>query len=156
MQPRLVKLRAYLRKHKIEVAIFFSATNDPNFVYFTKSDASGILVVPASSKPFIITNKMEFERLVRGSIIREIVVSDGKRISTIISKRVPRIARIGINKSSVTVRVLEELKRNLKARYVDVGEFCARLTQIKLREEIQAITRSCKITERIFTETIKG
>ncbi len=156
MEPRIAKIRQHMAQHGIQASLFFSSTEDPNFFWLTGSNAGGILIIPANSRPFIITNVMEDERLKEESNVKDIVISEGKRVSEIIKARIPGIRRIGINHNSMTVAMLHNFKQSLRASYVDVGDFCNLMRAVKSPEEQAAIREACKLSVKIYKEIINS
>jgi Xaa-Pro aminopeptidase len=149
------KFQDYLKSKKIDVALFFSSANDPNYFYFTKSWAYGFLVIPANKKPFIITNIMEAEIVEKTINMPVYTLKKKSEISEIIEDKIGPIKKIGINKYKVLIATLDTLKAQFKAKFVDVGEELDLIRAIKTKEEIKNIRKACKHTDQIFSDLTK-
>jgi Xaa-Pro aminopeptidase len=149
---KLQDLRKHMKAKGLSACMFFS--DDPNYTYFARSNASGLLVVPEKKQPFIITNRMEAELLRQETSIR-IELADGKKATELVKSRLGHIKAVGINKHSLTLGMLSGLKQGLKARFQDVSEACELLRAIKTPDELHTMRNAASITTKVFRDFLK-
>jgi Xaa-Pro aminopeptidase len=74
-----------------------------------------------------------------------------------LTPKIKDFKRIGINKSKISLKFYEKLKKISKAKFFDVGNFLLDLRSIKLRNEIELIKKSARIankTIRVIEEAL--
>ena len=151
---RIKKLRAVLRKEKLDAALFFSAMGDPNYTYFSNTSAAGVLVISSTRQPLLITNRMEYHRVLSETWINNVLISDGKKLSTLIKEKLPGIKTVGINASGVSLSMFRHLKRNLKLKFRDIGAYCEELRAVKREEEIKLLEKACRATTKVMESLV--
>jgi Xaa-Pro aminopeptidase len=146
----MVRLREFQRKlveEKIDAVILF--WKDPNFFYFfqEKSENSFILI-PDKGRPLFFANPLEDVK----TSFRKVVCDDPfEELARVLKKWGVKI--LGINERSIVVRRKKRLSAMVKTR--DVDGLLEDLRRTKTEEEIDRISRACKLTEKIFSKLLR-
>ena len=159
-RKNLKKLRDFMESNKIDLVIFKSP--DVNVRYFSNFVGSCLLAITKNER-ILFTHPLELERAREQADVEEIInVKDfdwsyGKAI-----KERVECKKVGIIKSAISLKLFEDLKK-MRARFVDVENFIAKLRAIKFREEIKLLKKSAsiassgiKIVEEVLSGACKG
>ncbi len=120
---------------------------DPNFYYFTGSDASNSLFLYDFSKPKIITNELELPKIKHESWIKSIITA--KKYSKTLKKELRKYKKIG-----VTINFPHLFAKKLKCKFIDISEQLAYIRAIKSKNEIKNIQYACKFSDKIFEKLL--
>ncbi len=142
-----------LERKGIDFALFYSygMEANPNFYYFSGFNGVGAAVI--WENPFLLVPRMELERAKKGSINHVYALDRKKAFQSayeIIKKKKMRHKKIGIDKNSFTLNAYKSLRSVFKAGFVDISRDCLKLREIKSREEIFRLSRSCSYAGRII------
>lgn len=136
LKRRLEKLRQLSGSVDSLVIVNSEHSPDPNFFYFTNSDADGVFYYDFH-KPRIFTSLMEAGRAKQGWI-KDIAPLDD------LSKAVS--GRAGVNKKRISAAALEKLK----AKPVDISQHLENIRTVKSPYEISQLKRACRITAKMW------
>ncbi len=140
---KLHQFQSYLKDKEIDLA--FLIHPDPNIIYFTqmKPSFSFLLITPDSASLHL--SKLDMPPSVKGLSVISLRKDWEKKTAD------PKIKKIGINKSSISLSYVEKLqKMYLHAKLVDISSQLHELRSQKTPEEIQKITKACSITSQAF------
>ncbi|MFC1768156.1 M24 family metallopeptidase [Nanoarchaeota archaeon] len=158
-------LQIYLRKNKIDVSIFMSlnsTTYDNNLYYFSGYSGNGILIIPKSSRPFLVVPEMEREKASKTSKVRSIIVWKKKEdlfelLRELFKKKKIRSKVIGLDLFSISVLLFRDFKKGLKkSKFKDISNICRFLRTTKTKEEIKTIRKAFSIANKILIKTIRN
>ena len=144
---KLAEFQLYLKKNNIGVAVFTHP--DPCITYFTQMVPShAVLCITPKKATFLIT-KLDKMKKVSGIDIQYFSKDWKKKLSK-------KTEKLGVNKQSLTVSSLENMKKMFpKAKVVDVSSTLTKLRETKTKKEIQCISKACKITSNAFDALIQ-
>jgi Xaa-Pro aminopeptidase len=151
---KLKEFQKELARKRIGMALFFNFDGDnvdPNMVYFSQYTGFGALVI-TPKKAFLVVPKFEYSRARRTSKVRVVGAKD-KLIKTIKQTLRSRPRRVGIDKNRVSVNFYKVLRKEIKASYLDISQYCLTLRTTKTLEEVKIIRKACKITDNIMHKT---
>jgi Xaa-Pro aminopeptidase len=158
---KIKELQDCLKKKGIDFAFFYNFDADsvePSIVYFSGYSGYGILIVPASKKPFMIVPKMELGRVKKKGF--DVYVWDKKKLTEqlkqALRKKGVKIRTAGIDETRCSVAMAKKLKMKLNLKFKGVSKDVARIRAIKTKEEIANIRKACQITDQIFSGIIKN
>ncbi|RMF56211.1 aminopeptidase P family protein [Candidatus Woesearchaeota archaeon] len=142
-----------LQRKKIDAALFFSfgLQPDPNVMYFSGYDGSGVLVVPKKGDLFIIVPRMEYEK--RIGVKKYVAENLFDKLRGLLGKNV---RRIGVDYNKIQVSLLSRLKKELKASFKDISKVVAEQRLVKGKEEIEKIKKACSVTDAVFAKLVKN
>ncbi len=146
---KLKEFQQWLEKEKIDVAIFIG--NDPNIKYFSSFDCEySVLEIMQKSAALFVT-KMELLRAKKTSKI-PVETLEEDYWNKLKNKD---IGMIGINKSHITVKGYEKLRKDF-AQYLifDTSEKIIELRKTKTEKEIEIMHEGAKIADSIFKKTV--
>jgi len=142
------ELQQELKNKGLDAAIFFK--NDPNISYFAEFEADfSLLLVPAQGNQVLLLTKFDTERADSLKIKWDYWPDD---IFTLLKKH--GFKRFGFDATRLTVKDLEEFKKNLSGEWTDISSIVWELRKIKTEEEINILSEACIETDKIFSETI--
>src|SRR3989344_4329200 len=119
---KIKEFQEYLKKEDIDFAMFinFSERVDPNFTYFTElKEVNGALIIPKDKEPFMIVSPLELAIAKNESPIKKITEVKKGFFSDIKAKIKGK--KIGLNFGHVSLSIMENIKKNLNAKFVDVS-----------------------------------
>ncbi|MEK6904029.1 MAG: Xaa-Pro peptidase family protein [Nanoarchaeota archaeon] len=151
---KLKEFQSYLKERKIYCALIFntSTKRDPAFTYFTGlTDINGALIVK-KDLAFVIVSPLEFETAKNNSSIKKVYKIKKGFIDDIKSK--VKHKKIGINYDYVSIKLLKNLRNNLKSSFTDVSEKISELRCTKTGEEIKRIKKAASIASSIIRKAI--
>lgn len=155
---KIKKLQKWMQENKTQVSIFFNIDMrglDANFFYLSKYTGLGFLVIPAKKPAFLVVPTMEKEKAKQQSNVR--VVSAKKSLILLVKKELKknriRVQTAGIDKNKISLNAFSRLKKEVKAKYVDISLILAQLRVAKTPNEIKIIQKACKLTDDIFNKT---
>src|SRR3989344_672353 len=149
---KLKEFQNYLKEKNIDLALFFNneKIKDSNFCYFTQihssADVNGILVIPSSKSPYLLVSILELNIAKKFSIIKD--VKELKSLNEIKGKV------IGLNYDCITLTRLKNIKKEIKSKFIDIGEKVSELRSLKTEEEIKLLKESCLISSSIMKKAI--
>lgn len=149
---KIKEFQSYLKEKKIDLALFFNneKIRDSNFCYFTQipssADVNGIVVIPSSKSPYLLVSILELNIAKRFSIIKD--VRELRSLKEIKGKV------IGLNYSCITLTRLKNIKKEIKAKFLDINEKVSELRSLKTEEEIKLLKESCLIASSIMKKAI--
>ncbi|UCD04005.1 MAG: aminopeptidase P family protein [Candidatus Woesearchaeota archaeon] len=148
---RIKKFQEILNKEKIDAAILFRG--NPNINYFSQNPdiGSSSLVIPKDKDPFFISKKLRFENLDNEAKIKGINL-DGK-LGDFINKGFYG-KTIGLDKLNLSSLIFDKFKKEWKVRIVDVSKILSELRVVKSGDEIDKISKNCKILSETFREVL--
>ncbi|MBI4440270.1 aminopeptidase P family protein [Candidatus Woesearchaeota archaeon] len=145
----------HLKEKGIDAAVFMNMRPNANFFYFTGYDGAGVLVVPKSSRPFLVVPEMESERAGKTSRVKNVVSWSKKeklfpQVKTLLKRKGVNSRVVGVDFASTTLDLLKGLKKGFRGvKIKDVGAACRQLRMIKTADEIKLIKESFRIANRI-------
>ncbi len=150
---KLSTLQKYLDEKSINVAIFIGS--DPSIVYFTQTFFSHAIMAITPNKVKVFISKLDQPPEIKGIKFTELNHKWSDEIFEI-SKIKPSIKKIGINKFSLTVKDLENLKEKFpKAEFVDLSKKINNLRREKTSSEIKNQEKACQITTEAFNKVVE-
>lgn len=144
---KLKQFQSYLQKEEIDLA--FLIHPDPNIIYFAqmKPSFAFLLITPDSASLYL--SKLDMPPSINGLSIVSLRKDWEKKTAD------PKIKKIGINKSSISLSYVEKLQKMYPhATLVDVSPTLNELRSQKTPQEIQKITKACAITSQAFNVLI--
>jgi Xaa-Pro aminopeptidase len=154
---KIKEFQRILQNKDLDFVLFYQTDiKEPNMLYFAGYSGYGALVIPAKSQAFLVVPKMEL--LKAKQLFRNSYVLRGRLFEytvDILKRKNIRAKKIGINKKYFSLYAFRELKKNFKAKFIDVSEECANLRMTKTDKEILTIRKACKISDNILRKCIK-
>jgi len=156
-----MKLRQFqtIVSEKADVAILLNP--DSNVGYFCENEIYGFacLIVPAKKSPFLITSLLDYEQAKEKIKLEVISFREKKRflnfLTELFKKRDIKFKNIAVNKKALSCAVFENLKKALKAKFVDVSDDLKKLREVKTRKEIELIEKACRISDKVLSKVFK-
>lgn len=149
---KIKEFKDFLKKEKIDFALLFPG--DSNINYFSKNPniSSSILIIPKDNTPFFISENLNFENLKTSENIQKKEIKENfvEFLNENYSNKI-----FGINKNNVSVNLYNKI-RNGSITYLDISEQLVNLRKIKTEEEVEKITKSCKIISETFNEVLNN
>jgi Xaa-Pro aminopeptidase len=160
---KIKEFRQFLRERQMDFALLYNSDSskaNPNLFYFSGYGGLGALVIPAEKDPFLIVPEMEFEKA-KKSAIRNVHSMEKKRffesVHKAIKKKRIRPKNIGIDKNNFTLNSFKALKKSFgKFRASDVSLKCLKLREIKTKNEISLLRKSCGYADKILQKSINN
>ncbi len=160
MNPKIDNLQNILKKKRIDFALFYNLGQgfNPHLLYFLGYKGTGLLIIPASKKPFLIVSGMEFERAKKLKIkiskfIKGKTLSDSLKFE--LRKQNIKHKKIGIDETLTDLFFFKKLRKKIKARYIDVAEVISSIRAVKTKSEIRLYKKACGLTDKIFQKCLK-
>ena len=155
-----MKLRQFqtIVSEKADVAILLNP--DSNVGYFCENEIYGFacLIVPAKKSPFLITSLLDYEQAKEKIKLEVISFREKKRflnfLTELFKKRDIKFKNIAVNKKALSCAVFENLKKALKAKFVDVSDDLKKLREVKTRKEIELIEKACRISDKVLSKVL--
>ena len=145
---RLKSLQAYLKKRNISSAVLSSLLSpDDSLEYFSGFGKEAILFI--GKKPVLCHFKLDEKSRV---MVKRRSFARFKELAGFVKKKLAGSEKIGINARAMTVKELSWLKRQRRARYLDISKYIFELVAVKSDDEISKIRKACRITSRIFKQ----
>ena len=143
---KLPQLQQHLKNEKIDLAFF--TLPDATITYFTQLKPSFAYVLLTPKTATFYYTSLDKKPKLKGITTKPITKNWHKASG--------KMARIGINKRSLTVAQLERLKKLWpKAKFVDLAPALDQLRQQKTKEEVEKIRKACAITSTAFTVLLR-
>ena len=140
---KLKQFQSCLQKEGIDLV--FLVHPDPNIIYFTqmKPSFAFLLITPDTASLYL--SKLDMPPNVKNLSVISLTKDWEKKTAD------PKIKKIGINKSSISLSYVEKLQKMYPhAKLVDSSSTLNELRAQKTTEEIQKITKACSITSQAF------
>src|SRR3990167_10049340 len=144
---KLKPFQSYLKQKGIDLV--FLIHPDPNIIYFTqmKPSFAFLLITPDTASLYL--SKLDMPPSVKNLSVISLRKDWEKKASD------PKVKKIGINKSSISLAYVEKLQKMYPhAKLVDISSTLNGLRSQKTPEEIQKITKACSITSQAFDALI--
>ena len=153
---KLKQFQSILKKHKLKFALF--QRFDPFLFYFTRQ-SEGLLIVPATKKPFVVSNKLEFERVkkyAKGFSVKKWTKNEEELIKWI-NDIVGNESKKGnysyaVNDKVIPLANANWYKKQLKGKQKALPKEVYDLRATKTKEEIKIIKRNVNMTCSIFNK----
>ena len=153
MKERILDLKQQLKQHNIQGMII---SNPVNIKYLTSIDAEGTLLVNSSENIFLTD-----ARYIEGvnnllTIDDEIVVYDVKALSeTDYESFFPEPDNVGFEENYVVYSEYKKMLQKYKVNLVETEGIIEKQRIIKDNQEIENISKACKITDDCFEYILK-
>ena len=153
MNDRILDLKQQLKQHNIQGMII---SNPINIKYLTDLDAEGVFLVNSSENIFLtdsryiegVNNKLTIED--------EIVVYDYKDLSEIDYENFfSESGNVGFEEDYVVYSEYKKMLQKYKVNFVETEGLVEKQRLIKDSEEIENISKACKITDDCFEYIMK-
>lgn len=154
---RLGEFQKILDDQGIDACVFLDT--DPNIPYFAGIELERcILIVPSESEPVFIVSRLEAERVLNNSRVKNAESFERSyERESLLAKHLKGSKVIGINKDCITTRDYEALQAIGRGFiFADVSDSVSSLRQIKTPEEAEKIRESCRLTDRIIEKCISS
>ncbi len=140
---KLKEFQSHLKANNIDLA--FLVHPDVNITYFTQLKLSFALFLVTSSSASLYLTKLDGLPSLK-NISSAVLLKDwDKKLAN------PKIKKIGVNKSSLSLAYAEKLKKMYpQAELIDVFPVLNQLRAQKTPQEIKNITKACAITSQAF------
>jgi len=152
-------LQKIMGEKNMDVSIFYNIdglSHNTHMLYYTQYEGVGCLVIPRTSRPFLIVPKMEVERARQSN---SVVYQWKKKTSLfesvydIMKRKKIKSKKIGIDKTVFTLSAYRGLRRYFKKRkFGDLSKILPQIRQIKTPREISIIKKGCTLTNSIMNE----
>jgi len=144
---KLKQFQSYLQKEGIDLV--FLVHPDPNIIYFAQMKPSFAFLLITPDIASLHLSKLDMPPHVKGLSVISLRKDWEKKAAD------PKIKKIGINKSSISLSYVEKLQKMYPhAKLVDISSTLNGLRSQKTPEEIQKITKACSITSQAFNALI--
>ncbi|MEK6905681.1 MAG: Xaa-Pro peptidase family protein [Nanoarchaeota archaeon] len=145
---KLKQFQSFLQKEGINLA--FLIHPDPNITYFTQMKPSFALLLITPTTASLSLSELDKPPSIKGLSVLPLQKDWDKK------KADPKIKKIGIHKSSISLSYVEKLQKLYpRAKLVDISPILNELRSQKTPEEIAKITRACAITTQAFNALIR-
>ncbi|WP_372629285.1 M24 family metallopeptidase [Cohnella sp.] len=160
MNDRLRKLYAYMDQEHLDTVLI----TQPKHVYYLTGFASDPherflgLVLPKGEEPFLLVPALDEEAARAEASVSSIRTHTDTDNPYEVLKRALTgpIARLGVEKSHLTVRRYEELSATLAAdSYVDVERALTQMRAIKSPEEIARLKEAARLVEQVLRDGLR-
>lgn len=151
---KLKEFQNYLKEKDIDYALFFNfeSNKDNSFTYFTDLKEINAILVINKETAFILVSPLELDTARKTSRIRKIHPIEKDPFKQIKSK--VRGKKVALNFDSLTVSIFRDIKRNLKASFIDVSSKIKDLRLTKTSEEIKRLKKAASIASSIMKKAI--
>ncbi|MBS3133826.1 aminopeptidase P family protein [Candidatus Woesearchaeota archaeon] len=155
---RIKEFQSYLKNKKIDYCLLLNSEKsiDHNFTYFTQIPESmavySLLIIPGTKKPFLQVSNLEYSIAKKYSRIKRIFKINKEPLKQL--KSLVKGKKIAINKNNITLNQYRLLKKELKAKFVDISRSLLKLRSVKTEEEIKLLKKSCSFSSLIMKKTI--
>ena len=155
---KIKELQNYLKKNKIDYCLLLNSekSTDHNFTYFTQIPESmavySLLIIPKTKKPFLLVSRLELSIAKKYSRIEKIYKIEKEPLKQL--KSIIKGKRIAVNKNNVSLNQYKSIKKELKAKFIDISQFLLKLRSTKTKEEIKLLKKSCSYASLIMERTI--
>ena len=144
---RLRDFQSYLNQNQIDLA--FLVHPDLAITYFTQFKPSFAYLLISSRYASIYLTKLDPHSKINSIKVETFPKNWEEHLSDF------KIKRVGINIDSLTVKFLDKLKKIYpKAQFVDISSKLKQLRESKTSEEVQLISKACKITSTAFSRLV--
>lgn len=149
---KLKELQSLLGKEKIDLLLLFHP--DPNIDYLSQVNTSYSVLKVCNSSATILVSKLDDLNLPQGIKSEDYEKDYLKKVREELSRiKKPRIA---INKSTLTVKEFEHLKRKLKkVEWIDFSEELNGLRLTKTEDELKLMKKAARIADTALSNFIK-
>ncbi|HLD79121.1 MAG TPA: Xaa-Pro peptidase family protein [Candidatus Nanoarchaeia archaeon] len=144
---KLKQFQSHLQKEGIDLV--FLIHPDSNIIYFTqmKPSFAFLLITPDTASLYL--SKLDMPPSVKNLSVISLRKDWEKKASD------PKVKKIGINKSSISLAYVEKLQKMYPhAKLIDISLTLNELRAQKTPDEIQKITKACSITSQAFNSLI--
>ena len=146
---KLKLFQNWLKQEGIGIAVL--THSDYHFTYFTRIKPSMGCAFITPTKATILISSLDPKPVLKGIVVEKLEKNWDKKQYNM------RIKKVGINKSSITVKFFEQLKKIYPtARFVDISEGLAKLRMVKTNTELMRLTKACRITDNTFKAVVKN
>jgi Xaa-Pro aminopeptidase len=125
---------------------------NPNFFYLTNYTGIGSLLIPAEGEPRLLVPDMEYLRAKKTSFVTPTISRD--KLTKELPRHLPKNAllakKTGIDYSNTSIERYNLIRKNIKAKLLDVSDICRELRVQKTPDETEKIQEACNITDKIF------
>ena len=155
---KIKELQVYLRNKKIDYCLLLNSEKSPdhNFTYFTQIPESmavySLLIIPKTKKPFLLVSRLEYSIAEKYSRIKKLYKIEKEPLKQV--KSIIKGKRIALNKNNITLNQHKLLKKELKAKFIDISQFLLKLRSTKTKDEINLLKKSCSYASSIIKKTI--
>jgi len=140
---KLSQFQHLLKRKRIDLV--FLLYDDPNVQYFLGAEFTGGFLLVTPKKATLFISPLDHFPKKKGMTIEPLVKGWEKKQGDKI------IRSLGINKSHLTIDVLERLKKYFpRAKIVDICEDLHQLRLEKTKEELLSIKKACELTSTSF------
>ncbi|MCB9362166.1 aminopeptidase P family protein [Candidatus Woesearchaeota archaeon] len=142
------ELQKILMAKNLDGALFLNLDERPNasYIYFTDTDALGILFIPAKGIPDVFIPAMEMSRAKTKDCNMHVLKRDA--VKNHLKKK--KVTTLGIEFSAVDHMTFTQLKKSLKVTFKDITKEVTTQRNIKDKTEISRIKAACKATDKLF------
>jgi Xaa-Pro aminopeptidase len=124
---------------------------DPNFFYFTHSEASFTFFLYDFKKPVLLTNELEERKLRKETWIKNVeVASSLKEIKENLKNFLKSYEKVGVVEDALLARTFKFFSRWTKL--VDISQEIAELRAIKDKQEIKLIKKACRFAVELLQD----
>ena len=144
---KLKQFQSHLQKEGIDLV--FLIHPDSNIIYFTqmKPSFAFLLITPDTASLYL--SKLDMPPSVKNLSVISLRKDWEKKASD------PKVKKIGINKSSISLAYVEKLQKMYPhAKLIDISLTLNELRAQKTPDEIKKITKACSITSQAFNSFI--
>lgn len=156
---RLRTLRGVLKQKKLQAFVLFTHENDnKNVLYLSGFSGTMAIVIITKSSAFIGVDSRYTERArVEASHVTLINIKSRQSFSDVIEEALERssdkkIRKIGYEGFRVPVLTAKAWDKKLSPKMIPLEDIVGKLRQYKDKEEIQAIRKACRATDRTLQE----
>lgn len=159
-KEKIKELQLIIKKKKLDGIILTttnSMTYNKNIKYLTDFKGYCFLIIKKNDL-FLLVPELEKEKAKKTKIKIKPLNKNINSLEKIFKNNdlKDKNLKLGIDKSNTTVKHYEFIKKQVKAKYIDVNEFLSKLKIKKTEQEIKLIKEACKITDDIFNKIINN
>lgn len=159
MNKRVKKLQAFMKKEKIDAFLIRTFEGDNlNVLYLSGfGGTTGALLVTAT-KAFIIVDARYWIRAAQEATgFKLIKIERAQKLMDAVndvlkSEGLGKTATVAFESAVTTVQVLENFKKDLKAKLVPTLSVIERFRQQKDEGEIEILRKACRVTSKVYNE----
>ncbi|UKS27158.1 Xaa-Pro peptidase family protein [Paenibacillus sp. HWE-109] len=162
-EMRLHKLRGYLEKERIEIALI---TNPTNIYYYTGFHSNpherfmGLIVDLGRARESMILPALDLEAAQQHAFVRELIpCSDSENPYNLLREQVgrTRIGALGLEKKAVNLHQVEQLQGLFAGLQVmDIEPFIIKERLVKSEQDLVSIRRAVDIAEKVLESTVQN
>ncbi|KQX68329.1 M24 family metallopeptidase [Paenibacillus sp. Root444D2] len=159
---RLHKLRDYLEKKQIDIALI---TNPTNIYFFTGFHSNpherfmALIVDMGSARESMIVPGLDLEAAQQQSFVRDLIpCSDSENPYALLKDKVgrTRIGTLGLEKKAISLHRVEQLQALFPDLHcTDIEPFIIQERLIKSEEDLVSIRRAVDIAEKVLESTVQ-